>query len=372
MTEAHRLRTRSTAGTLCVCCLAVAMAFGGCKDKQPPQEAPRYVRTITLAAGSVQGERKFSGITQADMVANLSFKVPGLVTARPVEVGQKVKTGELVAVLEKTDYQLKLKQAQAALARAHARARAAEVSYQRMRRLYENRSISPQELDDARGKAETTKAQQSAEAQAVSLARTQLSYCELKAPADGEIAATEVDINENVDAGRTIAVLNSGDLPKVSFDVPESFILYVKQGAPAKVTVAALDGESFEATVTEVGVAAGGTAYPVTVRLSQPAPRVRAGMAAEVQLTFDASKKGTAQKVLVPGHAVMEDSKGRFAYVAEGKPGNEGTIKRRELKTAELTTDGLEVTEGLRPGDHVVIAGLRSIKPGQRVRIQAK
>ena len=148
-------------------------------------------------------------------------------------------------------------------------------------------------------------------------------------------------------------------------------ILNIKKGAPVVVNFDALADQSFEATITEVGVAAGATAYPVTVQLNQPAPAVRAGMAANVEVTLVASEE-MAERLFVPAHAVMEDDKGRFAYVAEGEPGAEGTIKRRQVTTGELTTNGLEVKEGLRPGDRVVVAGLRSIEPESRVRIAAE
>ena len=200
-----------------------AFALTSCRSgKESTEEKPRFVRTLSVAGGGAQGERTFSGIAEAGTVSNLSFKVAGLVKERPVEVGQAVKKGELIALLDDTDYRLKLKQAQASYTRARAQERSMEVSYQRMRKLYENRSISAQELDTSRATAETSKAQAAAEAQAVNMAQTQLSYTRLTAPADGEIASTRVDINENVDAGQVVAVLNSGELPKVSFDVPRA------------------------------------------------------------------------------------------------------------------------------------------------------
>ena len=353
----------------CLLASAALLLLGGsCKKGESPPQLPRYVRTITLATGDAQGERRFSGITEAGTVSNLSFKVPGLVKERPVDIGAKVNKGDLIARLDDTDYRLKLKQAQADLARARAQARNAEMNYQRMRRLYENRSVSLQDLDSARAEAETTKAQESAQSQAVSLARTQLEDCELKAPADGEIAQLPVDINENVDTGRTVAVLNSGDLPKVKFDVPESMILNVKQGAQATVTFPALPDETLTATVTEVGVAAGATAYPVTVTLNNPTENVRAGMAAEVHLSVKVTE-GVEKKLFVPAHTVMEDATGRFVYVAETTTGEEANVARRPVKTGELTSIGIEISEGLKPGDHVIVAGLRAIQPKTRVRV---
>ena len=92
-------------------------------------------------------------------------------------------------------------------------------------------------------------------------------------------------------------------------------------------------------------------------------------MAAVVAFRFES--KDPRERFVVPSEAVGEDRKGRFAYVVEPLPGEEGfgAIRRRDVTVGELTSKGLEVFEGLADGDLVVTAGISHIADGKKVRI---
>jgi RND family efflux transporter MFP subunit len=345
--------------------------FSACSEKEAP--APpviRPVRTHLVTSSTGAQQRVFSGTVQAGAESRLSFKVSGALRTVAVKVGQRVKRGQPIAMLDDRDYRLQVKEASAALAQTRAQARSARSTYERTRRLYENRSASAKDLDTARAAADSAKATVAAAAQRVELARSQLTYCRLEAPTDGEIAQVPAEVNENVRAGQTIAVLISGELPEVSISVPESLITRVQTGDRSTVTFDALPNVRSEATVTEVGVAAGATAFPVTVQLTAPLNKVRAGMAAEVLLRF--GKVDRKRRIFVPTHAVLEDAKGRYVYLARGELGARATIERRAVTVGKLGLDGIEITDGLKGGEHLVTAGLRFVEPGLTVRLLAR
>ena len=352
---------------------SLAVATAACDAQAPPaKKAVRPVRVHKVVLGSGANQRTFTGTAKAGLESNLSFKVGGLVSRVLVKVGDRVRKGQVIATMDDKDYRLQLKQVQASYAQARAQARNAKAEYERTRRLYENRSVSIKDLDNARASADSARAQSAAQAQAVGLARSKLEYCTLRAPAPGEIAQVPVNDNENVQPGQVVATLNSGSLPEVQFDVPESMIGAINKGDAATVTLTALAGLKLRATVTEVGVAAGATAYPVTVRLNQPNAKVRPGMAAEVMLAMKAEERALSDKIFVPPRTVLEDSKGRFVFVALGKPGGQATVERRSVRTGAIAQHGLTVEEGLKVGDFVVSAGLRFVEPGTKVRILAQ
>jgi membrane fusion protein, multidrug efflux system len=349
--------------------IALLFVFFGCaKEKAPSKPLIRPVRTHKVTLASTVSRRTFSGKTKAGTQSNLSFKVNGQLKKIAVRVGDKVKRGQLIAVLDDKDIKLRLRQAQAAYAQAAAQHRNAKASYGRAKKLYENRAVSIKDLDTARAAATSSRAAAAAQAQAVGLVRAQVGYCKLTAPLSGHIAMVPVNVNENIQAGQPVVALTAGDHFDVSFNVPESLIGDVKKGGKAEAIFAALKGKRIPATVTEVGVAAGATAYPVVVRLDNKVPGVRTGMAADVRLVM---QEATALKeqILIPASAVMEDDKGRFAFIAKGQPGGVGKIVRKTLTTGALKRQGLAVTSGLSPGDRVVIAGIRFVKEGMTVRI---
>lgn len=348
---------------------AALLLFAGCGSEPPPQEEVlRPVRFTTVYAGGAERTRVFSGVARAGVESNLSFKVPGLVRRVDVEVGDRVRAGQLIAEIEPTDYELQVQDAEASLAQARSQARNAQSSYERMQALYENNSASRAELDASRSQMESTAAQVASIEKKLELARLQLSYTTLRAPLDGAIAQVPVDVNENVDAGRTVAVLTAGERPEVEVAIPEVLISSVRDGQKVSVSFDALADERLPATVTEVGVSSSGfaTTYPVKVRLDSPDQRVRPGMAAEVSFSFAAGAGG--EHIVLPPIAVGEDEQGRFVWVLEDRGDSTATVTRRAVTVGELTSDGLEIRSGLEDGERVVTAGVTRIHEGQKVR----
>jgi hypothetical protein len=133
----------------------------------------------------------------------------------------------------------------------------------------------------------------------------------------------------------------------------------------------ALPGETLEAFVTEVGVAASGaTTFPVTVQLASRDDRVRPGMAAEVTFRL-ASSVALGNRIFVPVVAVGEDRDGRFVFLAEPQAQGRGTVRRKPVTVGDLTTDGehdlIEVLDGLAEGDIIITAGVRRLEDGRVV-----
>lgn len=360
--------------------LGGALLVAACAEPAPPPEPPlRLVRTRTVETSGKARVRTFSGVARADVESRLSFRVAGTVEEVRVEVGDRVDRGGLLARLDPIDYELQEEQAEAALAQARAAERRAVADYDRVRGLYENKNASKSDLDAARAASDSAAAQREAAEKQLELARQRLVYTRLVSPAAGAIASVDVEINENVQAGQPVVLLSAGGRTEVEVAVPEALISGIEQGDPVTVTFDALPGRNFAATVTEVGVAAVGTAttFPVTVRLDADDTReggaVRSGMIAEVAFRF----AGPAGRLLVPPVAVGEDRQGRFVFVVEtsaetgsGGETGRGVVRRRAVEVGELTADGLEITAGLSPGERIATAGVRRLEDGLEVRLQ--
>ena len=313
--------------------------------------------------------RRFSGVAQSAVEAPLSFRVAGTVQQLPVSVGDRVQSGQLIAELDREDYRLQRQDAQAALRRAEAEARNAQANYDRVRGMYENENASLTDLEAARAASESAVEQVASATNRLGLAQRQLAFTRLTAPQVGAIAAVNVELNQNVRAGQTVVLLTSGSDLEVAVSVPEVLISGVREGSDVTVSFDALPEQTFPGIVTEVGVAATetGATFPVTVRLGESQEDVRSGMAAEVAFRFTA--QGGSDVIVVPPVAVGEDQNGRFVFVVEPADSGYGVARRRTVSVGELTTDGLEILEGLDDGDRVVTAGIGQIVDGLRVRI---
>lgn len=345
--------------------------FISCGEEEAEKEIIRPVRYIQVYSTGGSRVRIFTGVAQAGMESNLSFKVPGTVQKVSVLIGDGVKRGELIAALDPSDYRLQVQQAEAALAQARAEARNASSNFERVRTLYESNNISKSSYDAARAATESAKAAVRSAEKQFEMAQLRLSYTRLTAPVSGAIASCLIEVNENVQAGSPVVLLTSGSQIEVNILIPGILISQVKEGSKVTVTFDAIPNKEFTATILEVGVAATGvgTTFPVTVRLDEQDTAIRPGMAATVVCRFES--KDERERFMVPSHAVVEDRVGRFVYVVEPIPDETGygTIHRKAVTVGDLTAEGIEIFEGISDGELVVTAGVSRITDGQKVKI---
>lgn len=348
--------------------LAAAL-LAACGDQpEPPEERLRPVRYQTVVDTNVYRDRSFSGASKSSLESRLSFKVPGTLIDLPVQIGQRLGPGDVIAELDAAAYILQQQQAQASLIEAQANLRRASANYERTKGLYANDNASLNELDAARAQAESAAAVVDSARKSLEIARLNVSYTTLASERDCSINSLAVEVNENVQAGQTIAVVSCGDAYEVTVTLPESQIGRVDRQTPVTIRFGAIPGEVFEGEVTEVAVASSGAAaFPVVVRILGTHPALRTGLAADVTFQFDATADADSIVVL-PLDAVAKDPQGRFVFVAEpaGRDA-EAIVRRRAIKVGELTRDGIEILDGLSPGDRVITAGISVIRDGQRV-----
>ncbi len=112
-----------------------------------------------------------------------------------------------------------------------------------------------------------------------------------------------------------------------------------------------------------------GTTFPVNVLVTDPEKsQLKAGLSADVTFRIDSSTNGR-RFIVVPPFAVGEDEKGRFVYVISQKEGGAATVHRTPVKTANVLQSGVEISEGLTPGIHIVTAGVSVLRDGMEVKI---
>lgn len=340
--------------------LLMAILLTACEEPTPP-ESIRPVNVVTVKSPEETRMRTFSGTAKASEESVLSFKVSGTIIDLPVDVGTVIDRGQVLAQLDPLDYQLAVEGAAAELARSQARERNARANYDRVRKLYENRTASKTDLDNARAEAEATLAQTVAKERDLALAERQLFYTTLEAATDGSIAEKLAEVRENVQPNQPILKMVAGTQPEVDIQMPETMIGYITPGMLATAKFPALGGQILQGQVIKIGVATSGTTttFPVTLLIVDPTRTVRSGMTAEVIFMAPG-----AEAVRVPSVAVGGDLDGTYVFLVE-----DNLIVRRPVAVGEMIGDELEVLEGLNGGERVVVAGLRSLTPGQQVTI---
>ena len=359
-------------GTGQIICLTALLA--ACDQEQVIEEVIRPVRYAEVRAADREENRRYSGTTQAELEFDLSFRVGGRLDRREIDVGDLVNPGDLVGLLDPADYEAGVQEALAGRDLARAGVTNADANLERIRRLYENDTVSQREYEAAVATADSAQAQLDAATQQLSVAQLQLGYTTLTAPQQCTVAQTFVEVNQNVSPGQAIARLNCGQCSEVAVSVPEGDISRIREGDEVQVIINALGGQQLVGFVREVGIDTGatGTTYPVTIGLRDRCSDIRAGMAAEV--LFRLQSPGPVGALVVPFVAVGEDrdTGENFVYVLEMGETGVWTAVRRTVALGEVSTTGLTVLEGLSEGDLIVTAGVRRLNSNQRVRLLAQ
>ena len=349
---------------------ALAVIAQSCSEKKT--ETVKSLRPVQYQEVTTLGNsttRTFSGTARTDKIINLSFRANGIVSELNMELGQKVRKGQLLGKLDNVQSRLNYESSVASLNSAESQMNTAKLSLNRIRSLYEKGSASLSDFESAKNSYKTAQQSYESAKRSVDIQKEQIRYGYLYAPVDGIISAVNIELDENVSTGQNVGVLNAGTDMEIELGLPESVINRVVPNMSVDISFAALTNTSFRGTVTQISPAVdqASATYPVRVTINNPSEVIKSGMAANVIFKFDESSN--EKTIIIPAKAVGEDSNGHFVFVIED--GNESSVvKKQSVTIGELTNDGFEITNGLSVGQKIATAGLQTLLDGQEVKTQ--
>jgi RND family efflux transporter MFP subunit len=320
-------------------------------------------------------QRRFPGKVRAAKRTDLAFqKVEGRLTQLPVDEGQMVKEGQLIAQLDQKDFKNKLRDAEGQLAKAKAALESARSEYDRILRIQkrdpgaasESMVVKRREAVD-QSKAEVDSAQAS-----VDIARDQLGYTTLRAPFGGVVSKRYVDNYQEVRAKEPIISLDDVSSVEILVDLPELIVVTFKEGEETQVQAvaefAAAPGKQYPLTVKERAKRADPKTQTYQVVFQMPQPydiNVLPGMTATVTGSARMQEE-TKQVFIVPYIAVTADAAGNPNVWVVDKESLK--VSRRPVRTGEPTgTDSIEIIDGLKAGETIAISGVSRLREGMQV-----
>ena len=332
--------------------LSVVFVLSGCsgsqKEGRDSKEIP--VEIVKVAKTVPADTRNYVGTVEEVVSSSISFQVMGNVERVLVGEGQKVREGQLLAVLDKATLENAYNASAASL-------RQAEDAYARMRTLHENKSLPDMKWVEVESKLEQARSMER-------ISRKNLEDRNLYAPFGGVIGKRMVEAGENVQPGQPVFSLLRIETVNVKIAVPENEVATLGDQA-AMIKVAALGGQCFEGKVTEKGIVANPIShtYEAKIRLENPSGALLPGMVCDVRLSGEESVPAIA----LPNNAVLiANDGGRFVWkVVDGK------AKATPVRTGDLTERGLFIRNLYAPfggviGKRMVEAG-ENVQPGQPV-----
>lgn len=338
-----------------------------CSKDEHVIEETRSVKTMIVQDVSTVQVRRFSGIVQASESSALSFEVSGQVQQVNVDIGDRVRKDDLLAILDKEPYELQVKSAQAELVRARANLTNKKADFEREGAIYKEGAGSQKRLDQAKFGYKEAAAGVRYAASKLNLAQRDLRKTTLHAPYDGNIGSRMVEPHMEVAVGQELFEIDAvGDM-EVQVDIPETIINKITLNTETKVTLSILPGETFNGVISDIGTMAGAAnAFPVKVALRDPPKNIQSGMTAEV--TFPIQDPKDQVGYLIPPQAFMSSKESGRAFVFLYDAAN-SSVKKKSVRLSGAQNNQAIVTEGLTEGDVVVVAGLGFLSDGQQVRL---
>ena len=347
-----------------VSALLVAVLLAACSDDEVPvatAAAPSLsVSVATPVQRTLPRRISASGSIAAWEEMVLGVELGGQRIARiDVEVGDTVRAGQALLVLDTRSLGMELRQAEAALAQADANLAVASANARRGERLKREQLIAASEADQLIAGEATARAQRLTALAQVENARLRIGFATLRAPDDGVISARLAQPGQVVTAGaELLRMIRDGRL-EWRAELPEAELIRVTPGLPVEVRGA--DGGVVAGTVRAVSPALDATSRTGTVYADLPdAGSLRAGMFAAGDVLLDA-----APALTVPDQALVERDGYRHVFVV----GEGDVVAQRRVETGARQDGVVEIRSGIGPADRVVVNGAAFLAEGDRVRI---
>jgi membrane fusion protein (multidrug efflux system) len=341
--------------------VALALAVASCakdgvagdkiaKEKEAKEKSDAAIPVEVAAPTRGEMLAMYSGTAtlEAEADAEIKAKVGGEVRRILVEEGDRVSAGQVLAVLDDRQLRLLAAQTRAALGKA-------DRDFNRQIELHQKGLVAAGAFENLKYDLDNQRA-------ADDMARLNLSYSEIRAPFAGVVSARHIKLGQEIAIGTSVFRVTDPTPLKASVFVPERELARLKPGQTATVSADALGGRTFPAVVKLVAptVDAATATFKVTLEVNDPKGDLKPGMFSRVAIVFERR----ADALTIPRIALLDTDGASNVFVVAG-----GKAEQRAIKTGLSNAGKVEVTEGLKGGEQVVIVGQNGLKDGNPVRV---
>lgn len=354
--------------------LALLVLLAGCAKPAPQSEPPRPVRAATVTAGGTAAVTELGGDVRARYESRLGFRVGGKISARKVEVGTRVRRGQLLMQLDPQDLRLAQTGAQANLRAAETASELAQAEFKRYQDLRSQNFVSEAVLDQKRSAARAGAANVEAARAQLRAQANQAGYAELAADGDGVVTAIGAEAGQVVQAGTPVVTVDRTDEMEVVVGVPEDQVGALRQGTDVQVRLWSDPDRAIAGRIREIAPVADPATrtYAMKVALPPQAPgqeAIRLGMTAVVRLAGKGGLAGKAGKTVdsrvhLPLSALVQSHGASAVWLVD-----QGAVHLAPVTLAGVDGNDVMVAGGVAPGQTVVTAGVHLLKEGQKVSI---
>jgi len=312
---------------------------------QPQQQPPVMVDVIIAGYQPISNTIEANGSVVANETTELRPEVSGRLTYLNIPEGRSVSQGTVLARINDADLQAQLTKLKAQLALA-------EKTEERLRKLLEVEGINRADYDVAVNQVSSFKAD-------IGVVQANISRTVVRAPFSGVIGLRNVSPGAYVSPATVLATIQQVNRSKVDFTLPEAYAGLISKGK--SVTIEA-DGKKTKATVLAVEPQANTTTRNLTIRAMVDNGVINPG--SFVKVLIDADNKPKA--ILIPSASIIPEANSKKVIVAKNGKG-----VMTSIETGLRTASGVEVLNGLKEGDSVVVTGVLYVRPTSKLKVRS-
>lgn len=361
----HRSAALNPSRTV-VFALASLVAACAAKSGDAPKARPAPMVVVAkVASRDVPVEIRAPVDLRPLAQAEVGSKTLGYLDAVLVDRGDKVKRGQLVALVRPSDLPDQLVAARGALSQTQASAALARQNAERAKQLAPSGVVSQQELQQSQAALANAEAAEAAAKAQVGAYATRLGETQITSPLDGVVTVRRLDpgslVGPNAPNGAILTVARV-DALRVFVTVRERDVAHVKVGQSAHVDIEALAGKSIKGQVVRLAPALdpGTRTLDAEVQIDNASGELRPGMFGRGSIVVEVHPNAT----VLPAAAIQITGGRRYAFVLKGDK-----VERRELSTGVDEGTWLEILKGVAQGEEVVTTGIDAISDGATVRV---
>lgn len=344
--------------------LPVVFLLVACGDKEktpaPLARPVRYVVAPASLSGSVQLQ---TGEIRAHDETTLAFRLDGRMLSRAVDVGDKVKAGQLLAMQDNSTGLNQLGSARADLASAQAAERVAALNVQRMTTLTRTGAIARVQLDTARSDWQAALSKRQSSEAALKNAQDSLSWTRLTAPSDGIITAVSAQPGQVVSAGQAVFTLAAGNDRDAIFDVSDPHALTQNSALPVQISLLADPAVTTQGHLRDVSPQADPQTRTWRVRVTLVNPPESMALGASVQAAW---RQEGQRSIALPASALTRLGDKPAVFVVDS---THLRVLLRPVTLGNSDVNSIAVTAGILPGERVVTAGVSKLRDGEKVTL---
>jgi RND family efflux transporter MFP subunit len=349
--------------------LAIAASLSGCTEADSKKHAdPRPVRTLTIVPQPVLNEVRAIGDIRPRHETDTAFRVSGKVVARLVDVGARVKHGDVLARLDSQDFENKLKSAASDIAAAEAALIEARGSEARLRHLLAsghatraNYEVALKNLRSGEAKLDSAKA-------GFAMAKDQLEYTSLHADFNGIVTAVSIEVGAIVNTGQTAMRVARPDDRDAVFAMPEAAFGKRQGRELPEVVVTLLSNPEVQAKgiVREISPVADSATrtFQVRVTLQDPPEAMRFGASVAGRAT-----QSSPPVVVLPSASLFDRSGSPAVWVVDQES---SVVTLKTIAIERYEADRVIVAHGLEQGEIVVTAGVHRLRENQIIKLAGR